>query len=108
MTADTFRRLALEIPGAHESAHVNHPDFRIDGRIFATLGYPDDDHGMVKISPGQQRALCKQAPGVFGPCAGAWGRQGSTSVNLSAARVDLVRAALEASAKNVTSKRRKA
>ena len=55
MTADRFRRLALEISGAIESSHMNHPDFRIGGRIFASLGYPDDEHGMVKLTPEQQR-----------------------------------------------------
>ena len=99
MTADKFRSLALEIPGAIESAHMNHPDFRINGRVFASLGYPDDDHRMVKLTPEQQRAFLKNAPGVFEPCAGAWGKQGSTSVALAAAKVDLLRAALEAASK---------
>jgi len=108
MTADKYRSLALEISGAIESAHMNHPDFRIDGRVFASLGYPDDDHGMVKLTPEQQRTFLKQAPGVFEPCAGAWGKQGSTNVVLAAAKVDLLRAALEAASKNVTSKKKKA
>src|SRR4249920_1735793 len=71
MTADQFRSLALEISGAIESSHMNHPDFRIDGKVFASLGYPDDDHGMVKLTPEQQRGLLKKAPSVFDPCAGA-------------------------------------
>src|SRR5687767_7486030 len=108
MTADKFRSLALEIPGAIESSHMNHPDFRIEGRIFASLGYPDDDHGMVKLTPEEQQIFLKKAPKVFAPCAGAWGRQGSTSVHLAAAKVDLLRTALEAASKNVGSKRRKA
>jgi len=108
MTADKFRSLALEIPGAIESSHMNHPDFRIDGKVFASLGYPDDNHGMVKLTPEQQRTLLKKAPGVFEPCAGAWGRQGSTSVDLTTAKVDMLRAALEAASQNVASKRSKA
>jgi hypothetical protein len=104
MTADKFRNLALEISGAVESSHMNHPDFRIGGKIFATLGYPDDEHGMVKLTPEQQRIFLKKAPEVFDPCAGAWGRQGATSVNLAPAKVRLLRTALEAASKSVTSK----
>jgi hypothetical protein len=108
VTADKFRSLALELPGALESSHMDHPDFRIDGKVFASLGYPDNDRGMVKLTPEQQRTFLKKAPGVFDLCAGAWGKQGSTSVDLAAARVDLVRAALDAAAKNVTPKKKNA
>ena len=108
MTADKFRSLALEIPEATESSHMNHPDFRIDGKIFASLGYPDDRHGMVKLTPEQQGIFLKKAPMVFSPCAGSWGRQGSTSVHLAAAKVDLLRAALEAASKNVLSRKKAA
>src|SRR5689334_13176394 len=76
MTANKFRSMALEISGAVESSHMNHPDFRIGGKIFATLGYPNDEHGMVKLTPEQQRKYLKKAPGVFHPCAGAWGKGG--------------------------------
>jgi hypothetical protein len=99
-----FRRLALAIPGAQESAHVNHPDFRLNGRIYATLGYPDDAHGMIKLTPDQQRNFCRKAHAVFRPAAGAWGRQGSTIVNLAAARVGLIRPALAVAAKTVAAK----
>ena len=108
MTADKFRSLALEISGAIESAHMDHPDFRIDGKIFASLGYPDEDHGMVKLTPEQQRMFLKKAPGMFSACAGAWGKQGSTSVHLGAAKVDLLRTALEAASKNVVSRKKAA
>jgi hypothetical protein len=57
MTADKFRSLALEISGAIESSHMNHPDFRIDDMVFASLGYPDADHGMVKLTPEQQETF---------------------------------------------------
>ena len=106
MTADKFRSLALEASCAIESAHMGHADFRLAGRIFATLGYPDDCHGMVKLTPEQQRTFLKEAPGVFAPCAGAWGKAGATSVRLALARVDLLRAALDAAAKNVTPKKK--
>ena len=108
MTAGKFRSLALQIPGAMESAHMGHPDFRIEGKVFATLGCPDESHGMVKFTPEQQRTFLKEAPSVFDPCAGGWGRNGATSVHLRSARVDLVRAALEAASKNITPKRKKA
>src|SRR5687768_2617496 len=108
MTADKFRSLALEISGAIESSHVNHPDFRIGGKVFVSLGYPDDEHGMVKLAPEQQRNFLTKAPGVFNPCAGAWGKQGATSVNLAPAKVGLLRTALKAAAKNITSKKKNA
>ena len=104
MTAEKFRSLALEISGAIESSHVNHPDFRLGGKVFASLGYPDDEHGMVKLTPEQQRNFLKKAPGVFNPCAGAWGKQGATSVNLAPAKVGLLRTALKAASDNVASK----
>ncbi len=84
---------------------MSHPDFRIGGRIFATLGYPGENHGMVKLTPEQQRTFMKKAPGVFDRCAGAWGRRGATSVRLSSARADLLRAALDAASKNITAKK---
>ena len=102
MTAEKFRTLALEVPGAIESSHMDHPDFRINGRVFASLGYPDDDHGMVKLTPEQQQTLLRAAPNVFAPCAGAWGRQGSTSVALALVKVDVLRTALETASKNVS------
>ena len=68
MTANEFRKMALEFPGTVESAHMSHPDFRVEGRIFATLGYPDDSWGMVKLTAEQQRAFMKRGPGVFRPC----------------------------------------
>jgi hypothetical protein len=85
---------------------MNHPDFRIGGRIFASLGYPDDEHAMVKLTPEQQRTFLKKAPAVFNPCAGAWGKQGATSVNLAPAKVGLLRTALKAASNNVASKKK--
>ena len=107
MNADDFRKLALAIADAVESSHVGHPDFRLHGKIFASLGYPDDSHGMVKLTPEQQATFMSDAPAVFSPCAGTWGRQGSTNVALAQATAALVQAALTAAAKNVDSKRNK-
>ena len=83
MTIDQFRRMALKIPTAVEQWHMNHPDFRIAGKIFASLGVPDEDWGMVKLTPGQQRTSIDKAPEAFKPSSGAWGRQGYTNVYLA-------------------------
>jgi hypothetical protein len=101
MTINEFRKMALEIPGAIEQSHMNHPDFRVGGKIFATLGAPDKNWGMVKLTPEQQRAFIEKAPGVFKPCSGAWGRQGATNVYLAVAKADIVRRALGTAANNV-------
>jgi hypothetical protein len=101
MTADDFREMALKIPTAVERSHMNHPDFRVGGKIFASLGVPNENWGMVKLTPEHQRAFIEKAPEIFKPSSGAWGRQGYTNVYLPAAKVAIVRAALEAAAKNV-------
>jgi hypothetical protein len=94
MTPAAFRRLALRLAGAVESAHQEHPDFRRRGKVFASLGYPDADHGMVRLTTAQQAACIAAAPDVFAPAAGAWGRGGCTLVRLAAAEPALVRRAL--------------
>ena len=104
MTVDEFRKSALEIPTSVERSHMHHPDFRIAGKIFASLGVPDKNWGMVKLTPTQQHAFIEKAPKVFKPCSGAWGRQGCTNVYLAAAKTSVVRDALDAAAKNVASK----
>ena len=86
MTPTGFRRIALGLKDAVEQAHHGHPDFRVAGRIFATLGYPDNKWGMVVLTPDQQRRFVSDHPGVFVPAAGAWGDQGSTTVRLD--RID--------------------
>lgn len=73
---------------------MNHPDFRVGGRLFATLGYPDEDWAMVKLPPEEQQNFVTAEPGVFMPVKGAWGRQGCTSVRLPGARPTSVRRAL--------------
>ena len=96
MTADDFRALAMSLPDVVESAHMNHPDFRVGGKIFATLGYPSDDWGCVMLTPDEQAVVCQAEPDVFKPASGAWGRGGSTHVSLRPARKASVRTALEA------------
>src|SRR5262245_51224548 len=112
MTGEHFRKLALALPGAEESAHLSHPDFRVGGRIFASLGYPDAYHGMVKLPLELQRKLVQQAPAIFKPCNGAWGRQGCTSVHLATIQREqletVLKAAFDCAAKHQMPKPRRA
>jgi hypothetical protein len=101
MTLEGFRRLALSLPQACEVGHMGHPDFRVGGRIFATLGYPDAGWGMVKLTPEQQEAFVSAEPEVFRPVKGGWGRGGATSVRLRAAKSKSVRVALAVAWRNV-------
>ena len=94
MTAEEFRKLALSFPEAIESAHMRHPDFRVGGRIFSTLGYPNKDSAMVRLPRGEQKEFIRNNPDVFQAAKGAWGRQGSTIVYLPSATIDIVREAL--------------
>ena len=94
MTVEDFRRIALSFPDTVEASHMNHPDFRAKGKIFATLHYPDDGWAMVKLPPDQQQVFIESDPKVFVPVNGAWGRQGATNVLLKAAKEDTVRGAL--------------
>ena len=105
MTANDFRKLALSFPEVIESAHMHHPDFRVGGRIFATLGYPDKDRAMVKLSPDKQKEFVQSNPGVFKLVKGAWGRQGATNIYMPAAKREVVREALTAAWRNTAPKR---
>src|SRR2546423_7053925 len=100
MTANDFRKVALTFPEAIESSHMDHPDFRVRGKIFATLGYPDKNSGVVKLTPDEQRDFVRSDPTVFQPVKGGWGRRGSTSVRLPAARIGKVREAIGAAWRN--------
>jgi len=96
MTSKDFRQLALSFPGAEERVHMDHPDFRVAGKIFATLRYPAEGWGMVKLTPIEQEMFVKAQPTVFNPCSGAWGRRGCTNVRLKSARKATLRRALRA------------
>jgi hypothetical protein len=104
MTVNEFRKLALEEAGSSEGAHMGHPDFRIQGKIFATLDYPDEKWGMVKLSPEQQDSFVGDYPGMFVPVKGAWGRQGCTSVCLAKADAKTAKQALELACRHVAAK----
>jgi len=96
MTVHQFRRMALSLPEVVEQGHMDHPDFRVNGKIFATLGYPDQGWGMVKLTPEQQRIFVQAHPDVFVLARGAWGVRGSTLVQLRLADADTVREAMKA------------
>ena len=105
MTAEEFRRAALSFPEAVESAHMDHPDFRVRGKIFATLGYPDDQHGMISLPPEQQAQFVESNPHAFSPVKGFWGRRGATEVRLDAVAADKLEEALAAGWCKVAPKR---
>lgn len=94
MTSQEFRRLALSLPEAIEAAHMGHPDFRVAGKIFATLGYPSREFAMVQLTPDQQELFVRTEPKSFRPVPGGWGRKGSTHVLLRTAKKAAVREAL--------------
>lgn len=96
VTANEFRALALALPDVEERSHMGHPDFRANGRIFATLADEEAALAMAKVSPEVQEALIEGAPKVFRPCAGMWGMGGATYVELRAAQPSAVKRALHA------------
>jgi hypothetical protein len=104
VTADEFRSLALRLPEAVESEHMHHPDFRVAGKIFATLG-PGEKWGMVKLTPAQQRRFVAAHPGAFAPIKGAWGRRGCTQVILEKGDCGSVEEALLEAWRNTAPKR---
>jgi hypothetical protein len=96
MTPAAFSKLALSLPETEGREHMNHPDFRGAGKIFATLGYPDKTRGMVKLSPEDQHNFSKDYPEAFVPVKGTWGRRGATSAYLKAANKDALGQAIQA------------
>ena len=105
MTSAKFCELALSMPQAVESAHMGHPDFRVGGRIFATLGYPDVRHAVLNLPPEEQHQLVETRPEVFAPAVGAWGRRGSTQVLLAKASEAEVRRGLAQAWRKVAPKK---
>jgi hypothetical protein len=103
MTADQFRSIALSLPETIEASHMAHPDFRVGGKIFATL--PKEGQGMVKLTPELQRQFIQADPEVFSPVNGAWGRQGCTYVALRAAETGMLQTAMKAAWRNTAPKR---
>jgi len=89
LTATDFRRIVLGLRDTIESAHMGHPDFRVNGRIFASLT-ADEARAMVVLTPEQQQRFLRDAPSVFEPESGAWGRAGCTRVHLASADEEAV------------------
>lgn len=105
MTANEFRRLALSLPEVAEAEHMGHPDFRVAGKIFATLGYPRSGWGVVCLTPEQQELFVRTRPNAFVPVKGGWGKAGNTNVRLHAAGKAAVREALIIAWRNRAPKR---
>jgi hypothetical protein len=96
MTVADFRRLALSLPGAEEGSHMGSADFRVGGRIFATLASQKQGYGNLMLTPEQQSDFVAEQPDVFLPVAGGWGRNGATHIRLAMANEDVVAGALRA------------
>lgn len=96
MTPSDFRRIALSLEGAEESSHMGAPDFRVGGRIFATLASQKQGYGNLMLTPEQQAAFVEEQPELFLPVAGGWGRMGATHIRLSGANEDVLTGALRA------------
>ena len=96
MDAEDFRRIALSLNGVQEGSHMGSPDFRVGGRIFATLASQSQGYGNLMLTPEQQASFVEELPEVFVPIAGGWGRMGMTHIRLAAANEDLLAGALRA------------
>jgi hypothetical protein len=94
MNAADFRRIALSLESAEESSHMGSPDFRVDGKIFATLASQSEGYGNLMLTVEQQQAFIEDRPDLFLPVKGGWGRMGATHIILSKADEDSLRGAL--------------
>ena len=94
MNVADFRRIALSLQGAEERSHMGQPDFRVDGRIFATLASARQGYGNLMLTPEQQAAFVEEMPEVFLPIPGGWGRMGMTHIRLAEASEDVLYGAL--------------
>lgn len=96
MTAADFRRIALSLEGAEEGSHMGAVDFRVGGRIFATLAHEKQGYGNLMLTPEQQAMFVEEQPDLFLPVAGGWGRNGATHIRLKQANEDVLTGALRA------------
>lgn len=94
MNANDFRRIALSLEGAEEGSHMGAVDFRVGGRIFATLASIKLGYGNLMLTPEQQAAFVDESPDIFLPVAGGWGKMGATHIRLAAANEDVLAGAL--------------
>ena len=107
MTPAAFAKLALALDGAVQGAHHGTTDFRVGGKIFATMGYPDRAHAMVKLTPDQQKMLVAAKPEMFVPVKGGWGLRGATNLRLATADTATAKSALAMARQNVGTPRRR-
>lgn len=112
MTPADFRRIALSFPGAEEGSHMGAADFRVGGHIFATLASERQGYGNLMLTPEQQAAFVEEAPDIFLPVHGGWGRMGATHIRLATATEDVLTGALRTawklrSEKNTSPRRKK-
>ena len=101
---ELFRRLALQLPGAVESSHMNHPDFRLNNQIFATLSGEKKGYGVLKLTLDQQAAFVADQPHIFSPVQGGWGRMGMTYIHLNEADESIMAGALKTAYQNLHTK----
>ena len=107
MNSADFRRIALSFEGAEEASHVGSPDFRVGGKIFATLASEHQGYGNLKLTPEQQAEFVRELPDVFVPIPGGWGRTGMTHISLAKASEDVLAGALRAAWRLSTEKNTK-
>ena len=94
MRVADFRRIALALPEAVEGSHFGHADFRVGGKIFATLSLAEEGYGVLLLTPEQQAGMVEDAAAVFSPVSGGWGRHGATRVRLAKVKADMLEDAL--------------
>jgi len=102
MTPAAFAKLALALEGASQGRHGGHPDFRADGKVFASMGFKGPGTATVKLTPEQQKILVAAEPEIFTPVSGTWGNRGYTMIHLPAADATTMKSALAMAWKNVT------
>jgi hypothetical protein len=105
MNADEFRTAALALPGAEEGAHMKHADFRVGGKVFATLGYPDANWAVLQLTPEQQAIVVGAEPEIFRPVKGGWGLKGSTQARLERLDATTAESALRMAWEKATARR---
>lgn len=108
MKAADFRRIALSLEGAEEGSHMGAADFRVGGRVFATLASQKDGYGNLMLTPELQAEFVGEAPDIFVPIHGGWGRMGMTHIRLAKSNEDVLTGALQAAWKLRVEKNRKA
>ena len=94
MGAADFRRIALSLPEATQGSHFGNTDFRVGGKIFATLSLIKEGYGVLLLTPEQQEGMVQDEPGIFSPIPNKWGIAGATRVQLSKVTVDVLESAL--------------